>query len=187
MPPLPQTYIANPPATARTFAQATIRASYRNSINSRSSWTEPHTPPAALVQTTSKLASPRLSPLLHLPRAIPPVDNIRARSASVRISQSRGEELDKEKGGVYNLGSMLVGSRSWRPAKVQLPPARQIVHAARSTRFLVFLAVVTAIVLLSRSIGSAAEDMQRYAKRVLECDQHIARFYAGIRQFHEPC
>ena len=56
------------------------------------------------------------------------------------------------------------GGYSWKAARARIPPYRQITHTARSPRVLVPLAIVTAIVLLWRSMGSAASEVQRYAQ-----------------------
>lgn len=56
------------------------------------------------------------------------------------------------------------GGYSWKAAKARIPPYRQITHTVRSPRFLVPLAIVTAIVLLWRSMGSAASEVQRYGQ-----------------------
>lgn len=55
---------------------------------------------------------------------------------------------------------------SWKAARARIPPYRQISHAVRSPRFLVPLAIVTAIVLLWRSMGTAASEVQRYEQRL---------------------
>ncbi|KAF2848898.1 glycosyltransferase family 62 protein [Plenodomus tracheiphilus IPT5] len=58
---------------------------------------------------------------------------------------------------------MLVGKGySWKAARARLPPSRQIVHTARNPRVLVSVAFFTAVVLLWRSMGSAAGEMQRF-------------------------
>ncbi|OSS43880.1 hypothetical protein B5807_11467 [Epicoccum nigrum] len=54
------------------------------------------------------------------------------------------------------------GGYSWKAARARIPPYRQITHTARSPRVLVPLAIVTAIVLLWRSMGSAASEVQRF-------------------------
>lgn len=54
------------------------------------------------------------------------------------------------------------GGYSWKAAKARIPPYRQITQTVRNPRFLVPLAIVTAIVLLWRSMGSAASEVQRY-------------------------
>lgn len=56
------------------------------------------------------------------------------------------------------------GGYSWKAAKARIPPYRQIAHTVRSPRFLVPLAIVTAIVLLWRSMGTAASEVQRYGQ-----------------------
>jgi hypothetical protein len=56
------------------------------------------------------------------------------------------------------------GGYSWKAARARIPPYRQITHTARSPRVLVPLAIVTAIVLLWRSMGSAASEVQRYGQ-----------------------
>jgi hypothetical protein len=54
------------------------------------------------------------------------------------------------------------GGYSWKATKARIPPYRQIAYTVRSPRFLVPLAIVTAIVLLWRSMGNAASEVQRY-------------------------
>ena len=61
------------------------------------------------------------------------------------------------------------GGYSWKAAKARIPPYRQIAHRVRSPRFLVPLAIVTAIVLLWRSMGSAASEVQRYDRFLWPC------------------
>ncbi|CAO2658693.1 Nn.00g064160.m01.CDS01 [Neocucurbitaria sp. VM-36] len=51
---------------------------------------------------------------------------------------------------------------SWKATKARLPPPRHVIHTVRSPRFLLPLALITAILLLWRSIGSAAGEMQRF-------------------------
>lgn len=53
------------------------------------------------------------------------------------------------------------GGYSWKAAKARIPPYRQVSNTVRSPRVLVPLAIVTAIVLLWRSMGSAASEVQR--------------------------
>ena len=70
--------------------------------------------------------------------------------------------MDKEHAGRYKL-SMLAGKGySWKAAKARLPPSRQIISTVRNPRFLLGLGLFTAVVLLWRSMGSAAGDLQRY-------------------------
>lgn len=72
--------------------------------------------------------------------------------------------MEKEHAGSYPL-SMLAGKRySWKAAKARLPPSRQVISTVRNPRFLISIGLVTAIVLLWRSMGSAAGEMQRYAR-----------------------
>jgi hypothetical protein len=60
---------------------------------------------------------------------------------------------------------MLVGKGySWKAAKARLPPSRAVWHTVRNPRFLLSLGVVSIIILLWRSMGSAAGEMQRYAR-----------------------
>jgi hypothetical protein len=113
--------------------------------------------------STTKLDSPppRQSTLRILrPRSN--TDTLRARSVSVRISQARGEEGEQG----HRFGSpfkMLVPKGySWKATKARLPPSRQIIHTIRNPRFLLPLTLFVALVLLWRSLGSAAGDVQRY-------------------------
>jgi hypothetical protein len=58
---------------------------------------------------------------------------------------------------------MLVGKGySWKAAKARLPPSRQVLHTIRNPRFLLSIGLLTAVVLLWRSVGSAAGEVQRY-------------------------
>jgi hypothetical protein len=58
---------------------------------------------------------------------------------------------------------MLVGKGySWKAAKARLPPSRAVWHTVRNPRFLLSLGVVSIIILLWRSMGSAAGEMQRF-------------------------
>ncbi|KAF3032297.1 hypothetical protein E8E12_002637 [Didymella heteroderae] len=119
--------------------------------------------------TTTTLASPESpSPPLHTQRQRRNTGDIRARSSSIRISQARGEEAeDKQPAGFASLKMLpqMVagkGGYSWKAAKARIPPYRQITNTVRSPRFLVPLAIITAIVLLWRSMGSAASEVQRF-------------------------
>lgn len=83
----------------------------------------------------------------------------------MRISQSRGDDDDNDKSaaGREGLGSMLVPkSYSWKAARAKLPPSRQMWLTLRSPRTWALCGVVVVLVLLWRSMGSAAEEMQRY-------------------------
>ncbi|PSN63889.1 hypothetical protein BS50DRAFT_637225 [Corynespora cassiicola Philippines] len=58
---------------------------------------------------------------------------------------------------------MLAGKGySWKAASQRLPPSKQILHMARNPRFLLSFGLVTIIILLWRSMGSAAGEMQRF-------------------------
>ncbi|KAL6707155.1 hypothetical protein ACN47E_004702 [Coniothyrium glycines] len=58
---------------------------------------------------------------------------------------------------------MLAGQGfSCKAAKARLPPPRHMIHTARHPRVLLLLALLTAVVLLWRSMGSAAGEMQRF-------------------------
>jgi hypothetical protein len=71
---------------------------------------------------------------------------------------------------------MLVGKGySWKAAKARLPPSRQIIHTVRNPRFLLSLGLVTAVVLLWRSMGSAAGEMQRYVRRLVQWHTKLYR------------
>ena len=59
---------------------------------------------------------------------------------------------------------MLADKSSWRAAKAQLPPSRQILTTIRSRKFLLALAAITSVILLWRSMGSAAAEMQKYER-----------------------
>lgn len=51
---------------------------------------------------------------------------------------------------------------SWKAARARLPRSRQIWHMARNARFLLGLGVFAVILLLWRSMGSAAGEVQRF-------------------------
>ncbi|ENI01034.1 glycosyltransferase family 62 protein [Bipolaris maydis ATCC 48331] len=58
---------------------------------------------------------------------------------------------------------MLAGKGySWKAAQARLPPSRQVLHTARNPRFLLSLALLTAVILLWRSMGSATGELQRF-------------------------
>lgn len=127
--------------------------------------------PFAHRATTTTLATPQCpSPPLHTQRQRRDTGDIRARSSSIRISQARGEDEEDRQPESFASLKMLPqmvagkGGYSWKAAKARLPPYRQLAHTARSPRFLVPLAIVTAIVLLWRSMGTAASEVQRYAQ-----------------------
>lgn len=120
-------------------------------------------------RATTTLASPESpSPPLHTQRQRRNTGDIRARSSSIRISQARGEEEEDKPPERFQALKMLPqmvegkGGYSWKAARARIPPYRQITHTVRSPRFLVPLAIVTAIVLLWRSMGTAASEVQRY-------------------------
>jgi hypothetical protein len=54
---------------------------------------------------------------------------------------------------------------SWRAAKARLPPSRQVLTTIRSRKFLLVLAAITSVILLWRSMGSAAGEMQKYKSK----------------------
>ncbi|KAF2269205.1 hypothetical protein CC78DRAFT_487550 [Lojkania enalia] len=51
---------------------------------------------------------------------------------------------------------------SWKAARSRLPPTRAFWHIARTPRFLLSIGLVSIIILLWRSMGSAAGEMQRF-------------------------
>ncbi|CAI6338304.1 unnamed protein product [Periconia digitata] len=58
---------------------------------------------------------------------------------------------------------MIVGKgSSWKAARARLPPSRQLWHMLRSTKTLVAFASFALVVILWRSIGSDAAEMQRF-------------------------
>jgi hypothetical protein len=82
---------------------------------------------------------------------------------SVRISQARGDEDEKVHTGSGSPIEMLVGKGySWKVAKSRLPPSRQVIHIVKNPRFLLLFGLLTAVVLLWQSFGSAAGEVQRY-------------------------
>jgi hypothetical protein len=107
-------------------------------------------------RSIAKLDSPPLqSSTLHVQRKRDrsDTDNLRERSVSVRISQARGDEDD-----------MLLGKGySWKAARARLPPSRHLVHTLRNPRFLMSVGLVALVIILVRSLGPAAGDVQRYA------------------------
>ncbi|KAF2467125.1 uncharacterized protein BDR25DRAFT_267999 [Lindgomyces ingoldianus] len=54
------------------------------------------------------------------------------------------------------------GGYSWKAARARLPPTRVVFHILRNPRFLLSVGLVSIIVLLWRSMGSAAGEMQRF-------------------------
>jgi hypothetical protein len=126
--------------------------------------------PSAPSAPTPTLATPQSpSPPLHTQRQRRNTGDVRARSSSIRISQARGDdEADEHKppagfAALNMLPAMVAGKGgySWKAAKARIPPYRHMAHTVRSPRFLLPLAIVTAIVLLWRSMGSAASEVQR--------------------------
>ncbi|KAF1849879.1 glycosyltransferase family 62 protein [Cucurbitaria berberidis CBS 394.84] len=99
---------------------------------------------------------------LHAQREVNHSNYVRARSSSVRISQSRGEGEEKEHAGGFRFNMLVGKGYSWKAAKARLPPPRHVIHTVRSARFLLPLALITAIILLWRSMGPAAGEMQRF-------------------------
>lgn len=57
---------------------------------------------------------------------------------------------------------------SWKAAKAKLPASRQLWHVLRSGRTLLAIAIFTILILLWRSMGGAAGEMQRYAAHLIE-------------------
>ena len=53
------------------------------------------------------------------------------------------------------------GGITWKAARAQLPPTRAIWVFLTKTRFLLFVAVAGAILLLWRGISTSASEMQR--------------------------
>ena len=107
----------------------------------------------------------RSSPPVHSQREASNSDNkyMRARSASVRLSQARGDDGDKQPvGGASKLDMLAAKGCSWKAVRARLPPTRQVVHTVRRPRVLLGVALLTAVVLLWRSMGSAAGEMQRF-------------------------
>ncbi|KAF2809748.1 uncharacterized protein BDZ99DRAFT_388746 [Mytilinidion resinicola] len=51
---------------------------------------------------------------------------------------------------------------SWKAAKARLPPSRAVWHLLRNTRFLLFVGLAGITLILWRSMGSAAGEMQRF-------------------------
>ncbi|KAF2004975.1 glycosyltransferase family 62 protein [Amniculicola lignicola CBS 123094] len=51
---------------------------------------------------------------------------------------------------------------SWKAARARLPPTRALYHAVRNTRVLGAIAAVTVMLILWRSMGGAAGEMQRF-------------------------
>lgn len=102
---------------------------------------------------------------MHSQREASNSDNkyMRARSASVRLSQARGDDGDKQPvGGASKLDMLAAKGCSWKAVRARLPPTRQVVHTVRRPRVLLGVALLTAVVLLWRSMGSAAGEMQRF-------------------------
>lgn len=54
------------------------------------------------------------------------------------------------------------GGVSWKAARASLPPTRAIWVFFARTRFLLFIAIAGAILLLWRGISTSASEMQRY-------------------------
>ncbi|KAF2155659.1 glycosyltransferase family 62 protein [Myriangium duriaei CBS 260.36] len=54
------------------------------------------------------------------------------------------------------------GGITWKSAKARLPPTRAIWHFLTKTRFLLFVAIGTAVILLWRSFSGTAGDLQRF-------------------------
>lgn len=99
------------------------------------------------------------SPPLHIDRQRNGTIGIRARSASVRISQSRGDD-DLSAAGIGRLRSMLIGKgASWKAARARLHPTRHLWHTLRSGRTLLGLALLTTLVWLWQSTGSNTMEM----------------------------
>jgi hypothetical protein len=117
---------------------------------------------------TAKLDSspPPRSSTLHVQRKRSNTDNLRERSVSVRISQARGEDEDTPNGGKSSPISMLMAKGySWKATKARLPQPRHVVHMLKNPRFLLSLGFFALVVLLWRSVGPAAGDVQRYVTR----------------------
>lgn len=53
------------------------------------------------------------------------------------------------------------GGITWKSAKARLPPTRAIWYFLTKTRFLLFVALGTAVVLLWRSFSGTAGDLQK--------------------------
>lgn len=71
--------------------------------------------------------------------------------------------MDKEVAGGNRLNTMLAGKGySWKAAKARLPPSRQVIHTVRNPKFLLSVGLLTAMILLWRSMGEATGELQRY-------------------------
>lgn len=88
---------------------------------------------------------------------------MRARSSSIRLSQARGDEGDQDNGDKYRLNMLAGKGYSWKAAQARLPPSRQIIHTVRNPRFLLSIGLLTAVILIWRSMGSATGELHRYA------------------------
>lgn len=113
---------------------------------------------------TAKLDSPPpTSATLHVQRKRSNTDNVRERSASVRLSQARGDEEDSTHGGRTSPVEMLLGKGyTWKTAKTRLPPSRQLLHSLRNPRFLLGFGLFTLFIVLWRSLSPMAGEVQRY-------------------------
>lgn len=87
---------------------------------------------------------------------------MRARSSSIRLSQARGEDVDKEPPARSPLTMLAGKGYSWKAAQAKLPPSRHLVHTARNPKFLLSVGLLAAVILLWRSMGSATGELQRY-------------------------
>lgn len=113
--------------------------------------------------TTAKLATPQSSfPPLQKQRQRSNTDSLRARSSSIRISQSRGDDEAKGASGAPHLKMLAGKGYSWKAARARLPPSRQVLHTVRSPRFLLSLGLFTVVLLLWRSMGSATGEVHKF-------------------------
>ena len=116
------------------------------------------------VASTATLDSLNI-PRTRAQRDRPDDAGIRARNSSVRISQSRGDDDgdddDNEEDGKATM--LMPKSYSWKAASPRLPPGRQLARFLPTSRPWHTVLFFAAIVLLWRSMGSVAGEMQRYA------------------------
>lgn len=87
------------------------------------------------------------------------------RSSSIRLSQAR-EGDDKTEtaagGGAPSLKMLAGKGYSWKSARAKLPPTRAFAHAIRNPRFQLSFGILVILLLIWRSMGPTASEMQRF-------------------------
>lgn len=84
------------------------------------------------------------------------------RSSSIRLSQAREGDEKTAAGGAASLNMLAGKGYSWKSARAKLLPTRAFAHAIRNPRFQLSFGILVILLLIWRSMGPTASEMQRY-------------------------